>query len=147
MFALRAPATHDSTHPYPVSACEPVVLAPSDAGTPAIARSLVETLMQAHSTMPLAGPAVALVRNLLSVTPNLTEIVRGVGGVATNVPSSAQWHLDLMNRYSGTGLVGSATAADMSRRSRQWERRFYQVFGHMIRPQSLYLDKDANMLS
>ncbi|KAJ3349887.1 hypothetical protein GGF32_005195 [Allomyces javanicus] len=270
MFALRAPATHDGTHPYPVRVCEPVVLAPPDPAsggrTPAMALSLVETLMQAHSTMPLAGPTIALVRNLLSVTPNLTEIVRGAGGVATNVPSSAQWHLELMRRahtvssshplpsdssqnapmsqmtatapnaatvqqaalihqmalaaqhaamtqhaalatpaptttppappakessrrddaappppapsapeplrtgpdhrqprtadgppgpdpsYAADlvhmiGNLTGATASDMSRRSRRWERRFDQIFGHMIRPQFLHLDEDTNTLS
>ncbi|KAJ3361886.1 hypothetical protein GGF32_006915 [Allomyces javanicus] len=89
LFGLRASSAHDTGTPYPISVCEPIVIT-SDSQH---GRSLVDTLVEAHGTLP--APARVLIKNILSVSAQLAEIVRMSGGMAVAVSSEAQWHLNL----------------------------------------------------
>ncbi|KNE72575.1 hypothetical protein AMAG_20608 [Allomyces macrogynus ATCC 38327] len=89
LFGLRASSTHDAGAPYPISVCEPIVVTNDGQH----GRSLVDTLVEAHGTLP--APARALIKNILNVNAQLAEIVRMSGGMAVAVSSDAQWHLDL----------------------------------------------------
>ncbi|KAJ3361891.1 hypothetical protein GGF32_006920 [Allomyces javanicus] len=89
LFGLRASSAHDTGTPYPISVCEPIVIT-SDSQH---GRSLVDTLVEAHSTLP--APARVLIKNILNVSAQLAEIVRMSGGMAVAVSSEAQWHLNL----------------------------------------------------
>ncbi|KAJ3351164.1 hypothetical protein GGF32_004439 [Allomyces javanicus] len=92
LFALRVPELQEDRAPYPVHVCEPVVLRASmDAS-----RSLVDTLVDAHTTHPLPAPARTLIKNLLNVAPQLREIALRVGAAPVTVPSETQWHRDLL---------------------------------------------------
>ncbi|KAJ3349886.1 hypothetical protein GGF32_005194 [Allomyces javanicus] len=106
LFALRASAAHDGTRPYLVQVCEPVVIAPDESNQ---ARSLMDTLQD--STQPMSGPAIALLRNLLGVTPTLAEVVQLSGGTATLAPAAMRWQQGLLARLRSQEHVSHARPA------------------------------------
>ncbi|KNE62832.1 hypothetical protein AMAG_08009 [Allomyces macrogynus ATCC 38327] len=103
LFAVRAPIKPTGAQAYAARVCEPVVLMGQDQGRPA--RSLVEALMEARTTLPLSNPTSTLVKSLIGVTGKMAEIVRVSGGVPMSVPAATQWHRDL---HSAT--LGNTTA-------------------------------------